>query len=291
MTKTLRNKELLKKIQFKRKKKSVKVIQEMQEQAKQVDIIEVDTIESDTEEEVQKKKHSLKLSNKLLNKLLPNKLLRRVSGIRIKLLIAFAIPILLMAIFGIVSYNKSSKAIISNYENIAGDTLNAVKEYIFMGVDAASTKSYEISDNNKIKDYYKNVNDMSAEESEASFNAVYDLVNTAKTSHSFIYAVHTIGELGNSISTVNELPEDIYTKFLASPEGQMISASTERYLWIGKHVFLDEQLQNKQTSYAVSIVRKMAENNGFIIIDVPTTQIEKAISHVNLGEGSMLGFD
>ncbi|MDF2941632.1 MAG: methyl-accepting chemotaxis sensory transducer [Herbinix sp.] len=271
MTKTFKIKELLQKIQFKRKKIGAQVIPDVQEVVDQID----------NKKEGLLKKHSIKL---------PNKFLSRVSGIRIKLLIAFAIPIFLMAIFGVVSYNKSSKAIISNYEKISGDTLNAVEEYIFMGVDAVSTKSYELADNNKVKSYYKKAKDMTTEESEDAFNVVNEIVNTAKTSHSFIYSIHTIGEMGNSISTVDKLPQDIYNQFLASPEGQMIASSTERYMWIGKHSFLDDQLQNKQTTYAISIVRKMAENNGFVIIDVPTTQIEKAISHVDFGEGSLIGF-
>jgi methyl-accepting chemotaxis protein len=221
---------------------------------------------------------------------LQNRLLQRMNGIRIKLLIAFAIPIFLMAVFGIVSYNKAANAVITNYEKISGDTLNAVKEYIFMGVDAVSAKSYELSDSNIVKKYYKNANELTVEEGETSFGQVHDIVNTAKSSHSFIYAIHFIGEEGKSTSTVGELPTDIYNTFLASPEGQLISTSTERYMWVGKHSKLDDALENKQTTYAVSIIRKMAENNGYIIMDVPTNQISKALSQVDFGEGSITGF-
>jgi methyl-accepting chemotaxis protein len=34
----------------------------------------------------------------------------------------------------------------------------------------------------------------------------------------------------------------------------------------------------------------MAENNGFIIIDIPKKEIEHAISNINLGDGSIVGF-
>jgi methyl-accepting chemotaxis protein len=159
-----------------------------------------------------------------------------------------------------------------------------------MGVDAVSTKSYEISDNNVVKKYFKNADELSAEEGAASFSQVNDIITTAKSSHTFIYAIHSIGEEGNSISTVGELPEDIYNTFLESPEGQLISTSTDRYMWVGKHSVLDDILENKQTTYAVSIIRKMAENNGFIIMDVPTNQITKALSQVDFGEDSVVGF-
>ena len=224
----------------------------------------------------------------LLN--IPDNVWRRLSGIRTQLVLAFAIPVFLMAVFGIVSYNQSANAIITNYENISADTLEAVKEYIFMGIDAVSSKSYEIADNKQVKNYYKNADEMSKDENTTAFDEVNNIIATAKSSHSFIYSIHIVGEQGSSISTVNQLPEDGYDTFLKTPEGQLISTSTQRYLWLGKHSVIDEQLKNKQTNYSVSIIRKMAENNGFIIIDVPTTQIEKAITQVDLGEGSIIGF-
>ena len=102
--------------------------------------------------------------------------------------------------------------------------------------------------------------------------------------------MHVIGQYGSSISSVSDLPEDVYSRFLESPEGQTISSSLDRYVWIGKHGYLDEQLNNKNINYSVSVIRKMAENNGFIIIDVPKKEIEHAISNMNLGEGSIVGF-
>jgi len=229
----------------------------------------------------QDKNNSLKVQNNIW---------RRLSGIRIKLLLAFAIPILLMIVYGVVSYNKSASAIITNYENIATDTLNATRDYILMGIDAVSAKSYEIVDNDKVKNYYNKADDMSAEENTASFSELKNEITTAKSSNPFIYAIHAIGKEGSSISTVDTLPGGIYESFLKSEEGQMVSTSTERYLWIAKHTFLDEQLKNKQISYAVSIIRKMSENNGFIIIDVPENQLTKSISQIDLGEGSIVGF-
>lgn len=214
----------------------------------------------------------------------------KLSSIRTKLFVAFAIPVLLMAVYGVVSYNKSANAIISNYENISTGTLNATRDYIFMGIDAVAAKSYELTNNTKVKNYYKSAQNVSLDEYTKNFNELKDEINTAKSSHSFIYAIHTIGKEGNAISTINTLPEDIYDSFIKSEEGQMISTSHDRFMWIGKHSFLDEQLNNKQTSYAFSIIRKMAENNGFIIVDVPTIQITKSLSQVDLGEGSIIGF-
>lgn len=217
-------------------------------------------------------------------------LIKKVSGIQSKLIISFAIPILLMAIFGVVSYNKSADSIISNYENIATDTLNATKDYILMGIDSTASRSYDLAGNDKFKFYYKNADDLNTEESKAALSEVKNEVSTAKSSHSFLYAVHAIGEEGSSISTVDTLPEDFHNSFEQSPEGQLITSATGRYIWVGNHSFLDDKLNNKQINYAISIIRKMSENNGYIIMDVATSEISKSITQVNLGEGSIVGF-
>jgi methyl-accepting chemotaxis protein len=216
--------------------------------------------------------------------------IRHFSGIRAKLLMGFALPVILIAFFGILSYNRTSQAIISNYETIATDAINAVKDYIFLGVDAVSKKSYELTDNKVIKNYYNNVNKMSTEESETALEKVKAELLNAKASHTFIYSMHIIGEQGVGVSSVDELPSDIYNSFLEAPEGQTITNALDRYVWVGNHSFLDEKLKNKQVNYAISIIRKMAENNGFIIIDVPKNEIDHAISNIKLGEGSIVGF-
>jgi methyl-accepting chemotaxis protein len=216
--------------------------------------------------------------------------LRRFSGIRTKLLMGFAIPVILMAIFGTISYNQTSRAIIQNYELIASDALNAVRDYIFLGVDAVSRKSYELTDNKVLKNYYNNADTMNETESSEAFDKVKNELMNAKASHSFIYSMHMIGEQGLGVSSVDDLSADIYSSFLESPEGKTISTALDRYVWVGNHSFLDEQLKNKQVNYSISIIRKMAENNGFIIIDIPKTEIDHAVSNIKLGEGSIVGF-
>lgn len=219
-----------------------------------------------------------------------NKFVRKLYGIRSQLIISFAIPIILMLIFGITSYQKSSSALINNYEKSSTDTINAIKEYILMGTYSVATKSYDMTDDDIIKEYYNHATDLSGEEQEILYNSISNRVEADKASNSFVYAAHIIGEEGKSLSTGGELPAGIYQDFVASIEGQLISGSTSRYLWVGKHSFLDEQLENKQTNYAASIIRSMAENNGYIIIDIPKSEISKAITQVDFGQGSIVGF-
>jgi methyl-accepting chemotaxis protein len=134
-----------------------------------------------------------------------NRVWNKISGIRAKLLIAILIPTLFMALFGIVSYKKSSGAIISNYVNLTSDTVNAVKEYIIMGIDEVEKKSYELTDNDSVKDYYNNFSNMNEQDAETALNSLKSQISSVKSAHSFIYAVHTIGKDGNSVASSDTL--------------------------------------------------------------------------------------
>lgn len=231
-----------------------------------------------------------KHQNRTFSFLLNNSLLRKASGIRTKLILGFTVPVILIAVFGIISYNKAANAITQNYEGIAEDALSAVKDNIFMGLYAVTSKSYDLTNNDNIKNYYNNIDEMSEEEAEAAFKLVKSELSNAKSAHTFIYAVHILGEQGNSISSVDELPADIFTNFEASEEGSSITSYTGRFIWVGAHSFLDEQLGNTQVNYIISVIRKMAENNGYVIMDVPKLEIVHSLSSINLGKGSIVGF-
>lgn len=214
----------------------------------------------------------------------------RSLKIRTKILLGFAIPIILMALFGIVSYKKSSNAFIENYEKSSTDTLNAIRDYLALGMTSVSEKSAELINSSSVSDYYNSRSDLSLSEKNKRYNAVREDMLLARSASTYISAVHVFGENGNGYSTVTNPPQDIYKTFINNDEGEEISKSTARYQWVGKHMVLDEELQNKHTPYAISIIRKMAGNDGYIILDISADFISRSLESIDLGSGSIVGF-
>ncbi len=212
------------------------------------------------------------------------------SGIRTRLYAALAIPLLFMAVFGLAAYRWTSDAIITNYEISTTETLSATRDYISMGIEAVSQDAYEIINSDVVKQYYNKADQLGPEESSALFLEIADQLTTVKAASDYIYNIHIFGSKGSGISTAGELPENFYESFLATEEGRKISGSPERFLWTGRHDFLDETLGNGRTAYSLSIIRKLSENNGFIVIDIPEGIITKSISKLQLGEAYITGF-
>ncbi|MGB4660329.1 MAG: hypothetical protein WBI07_14215, partial [Mobilitalea sp.] len=82
------------------------------------------------------------------------KLNNKLRGIRITVLLGFAVPIILLAVFGVVSYRKSSAAIVTTYEKSTTDTLNAVRDYLDLSIDSVTSTATEIVNSTDISDYY-----------------------------------------------------------------------------------------------------------------------------------------
>lgn len=214
----------------------------------------------------------------------------KFKGIGFKILGSFFIPIILMAIFGVVSYMKSSEAIVTSYVKSTTDTLNAVSDYLSLGLYSVEQKSVEFSFSENLTGYY----DRSYAEDSIDDIIVYRALEkeaiVAAGTNSFISGIYTFGNVGSSTSTSGSLPKDMYTKYLETEDGKRISEDSKKAFWIGNHSVLDEASGITNEEYAISIIRKMTYKNGFIVMDISKAQVMKALTEIDCGKGSVLGF-
>ena len=75
-------------------------------------------------------------------------------SIRLKLFIGLLIPIVLLALYGTISYSKSEKAIITNYENSSAATIKAVGDFLDFGFKAIEERSSEMLLDDDIGTYF-----------------------------------------------------------------------------------------------------------------------------------------
>jgi methyl-accepting chemotaxis protein len=211
------------------------------------------------------------------------------KGIRMRLLLSFFVPVLLMAVLGIVTYQKSSNNIIANYEKSTTDTINAVRDYLDLGLNSVSNKSVELLSSNNLTSYYDRYNNIESFDNAASYRALSDEVSVAKKMNPFISNIHIFGSVEKGLSSAGKIPEGTYNKYLESEEGKVFQDKISEK-WVGKHDFLDKLLKSGSDSYALSLIRRMPKNNGFIFMDVSAEQISKTLSKTNYGKGSIIGF-
>ncbi|MDF2905162.1 MAG: methyl-accepting chemotaxis sensory transducer [Herbinix sp.] len=221
-------------------------------------------------------------------------LLNRLQSIKVQLAIGLLIPIVLLAVYGVVSYKKSEGAIIDNYENSAMDTIDAISTYMNLGFSMVEKSSLEITLDTNFKKYFE-LKLEEALDSKKTYDDIQDRISLNANSNSFISEIHLIGKNGLGMSTLGDINRDLYKVITGSDIGKTLKEKKAPFIWFGDHTVLDQALLDSanpynSSIYSTSIIRKMSDSRGFIIVDVATQHILDMFAEYDMGEGSILGF-
>jgi methyl-accepting chemotaxis protein len=216
-------------------------------------------------------------------------------SIRIKIFIGLLIPIILLALYGTISYRKSEEAIITNYENSSMDTINAVSDYLNFGLTVIQEKSGELLLDSDIGEYYNRPEGAAETDYLNARHSVESAVQLVKKTNSFIAGVHMIGKEAKTVSSEAATQDSIYETFSKSSIVKSFEDKKVKYVWVGEHKDLDglvsgEKVSYSSSNYACSLIRSMNARNGYVIIDVSKQKLLDMFTEYDLGEGSIIGF-
>ena len=229
----------------------------------------------------------LKSKNEKESEPITNDKVNFLSSIKVKLFVAFLVPIILFVITGILIYTKCSNTLISNSETSTYTTLSTLNEYFESGFDAASLIATRLSVNETVMNAY-------------SLGATTTMVNDAKvavateaTADYLVAYITIIGDGYDTASSKGVLTGEAYKAFFDSPSGQIVAASDARITWIGSHPEMDEVLGYETDAYALSGVmpftNRFNKPAGYIIVDIKTEYVADILANAHFGEGSIVG--
>ena len=218
-----------------------------------------------------------------------------IRSLRLKIFIGLLIPIILLAIYGSISYRKSEEAIITNYENSSLDTINAVSDYLNFGLNVIQEKSGELLLDSDIGEYYNRPEGaLETNYLNARFT-VESAVQLVKKTNSFIAGVHMVGKEAKTVSSEAATQDSIYESFIQLDPIKSFEDKKVKYIWLGEHQSLDKMVSGDKATYdtskyAYSLIRIMNARNGFVIIDISHQKLMDMFTEYNLGEGSIIAF-
>ncbi len=218
----------------------------------------------------------------------------KLHSIRIRLSIGLLVPIILLSVYGFVSYNISHDAIIHKYEKSSSDTVDAISKYMNLGLSMVEKSSSEIILDINFRKFFELSYEEAVNSKKSSLD-IQDRMFLNATTNKFISEIQLIGANGYDMSTNVDIKKDLYRPIMDSDIGKKFKEKKAQYLWLGEHAELDKIIPAssepyRTDSYAVSIIRKMSDSKGFIIIDVSTQQILDTFAEYDLGKGSIMGF-
>lgn len=221
-------------------------------------------------------------------------IMTRFQKIGLKLFIGLLVPVVLMAVYGFISNQKSEDAIIQNYEQSAVRTVSAISDFLNFGLNTVEQKGIELSLDPNLLKYMKVTSNTSVDSLKAA-KELKEKIIVAKSTNEFISAIHLFAANGNGISSVADFTQNMYNAYMMSQGAKKLEDKSISSLWNSTHPEVDEMLSNGATAYntdwyATSVVRKIGQDQGVLLIDISNEKIKEMFAEYDLGSGSILGF-
>ena len=216
-------------------------------------------------------------------------------GIKAKLIIGFAIPLLCTIMIGAAAYSLAASGMTYNYEESMSKAMSMAMEYLDFGFESAVSESEQLYYNTDLMRWATGAiyNDWTKKTIEEEVGM--DL-NVKRDGNHFVANMYIIPREGTPVvSTYDDIAEmqGFYDTLLESEEAACLQ--TLEGDWIGSHGKIDSIFSQvnegySTDSYACSYIRPLATKRACIVIDYDSNAIADILRDLDLGEESISAF-
>lgn len=210
------------------------------------------------------------------------------STLRFKLIASFFIPIAFIIILGIVSFNKASSGIQSNYEVATADSIKMASQFMRFGFQNVEATSIQFISDKGLQNYLRSNGD------------IMELSNTRRTFSSsmsakiitdeFIGNIYMISDSALPIATAQVvIKDDFYKTFTETELGTYLDQNRMKPIWDGQDEFLDEKLKTDPESYSIRLIRRFSGMNSLLIIDIKASAVDQILADLTIDKSGYLG--
>ncbi len=217
------------------------------------------------------------------------------GSIRGKLLIGFAIPILMIVVLGVVSVNMSSKAIMNQYRDSSSAMINSVGQYLELITGQTESMAMQYSTDSNVMTYFGNSR-LDVDSRQKLSEDLLVIIKSNCNASASINSITFIGKDDFPISTTQTTGQkklfttNAYNEFVASDLYEEYLASGQSMYWVGYNPYFDERVTDSKDKYILSLVRKLSGDKSVVVIDVNKSLITEALLSMNTEEGYISGF-
>lgn len=210
--------------------------------------------------------------------------------IRFKLIVSFLIPVIFIIILGVMSYQKASAQIISSYETSANQTMSMMNRYLTLSFDTVQSKYKKYLNESELQQFFMGLFDNeSIKKATLPGQYLTDLSHDVTTDE-LISDIYFLSDTQQSIATTQTRKEKLYTAYGETKQGQMVLEDQYRYFLFGNQCEIDDSLGTKQSKYGVRLARYFTNARAMMLVDISPKVIDSALSSLDAGEGSIVGF-
>ncbi len=218
-----------------------------------------------------------------------------IMGIKAKLTIGFALPLICTIVVGVVAYSLAASGMMANYEDSMSKAMITAMEYLDFGFASAVSESEQLYYDTDLVRWATGAiyDDWTRQEIAESVSV--DL-NVKQKGNSFLANMYIIpGEKLSVVSTYQS--EAVIPGFYHELEeaGEAVCLEALSGNWVGAHQYIDGILAQyypdySADSYACSYIRPMTTRRACIVVDYSSEAIAGVLQNLDLGEKGISAF-
>jgi len=223
--------------------------------------------------------------------------LRKYTKIRWKLMAAFVLPVILIVVVGLVSYNMASETVISKCNLSVSSTMSATDKYLKLMLSSVKNKAATLSTDADVTNYYYNLYDrnITDQATKKAYNGTYNSMGGYIKQTDYLEDYYILCNQGRPTFSYKKTEAQTRT---ATPEMFMPYWDTEEAkpfaegksaFWALSHPFIDETFWGDPDSYCMTFVRLMKNKDGVIAFDINKESMHSTLGGTSLGDGSITG--
>lgn len=218
----------------------------------------------------------------------------RIKGIRIKLILAYSLPILLFIISGIFSYKEASKIIIENYKQANINMIQKTGEFYEILFQTVDGKSQQFASDANVRNYYNGFYKNNPELEKQVFTQINGQAIVEDISDQNINVISILAPYGQLVTSSGQINREAYDEYIKTEEEKLVNKEKGKGIWRGNHYLLDKYLNIPKNQYGITISRQIINNQmnpiGILVMDIQRDSLIKPLKSVELPQGSKCAF-
>lgn len=216
-------------------------------------------------------------------------------GIKVKLIIGFAIPLVFTIVIGMVAYSLAASGMTKNYEDSMSKAMSMAVEYLDFGFESAVSESEQLYYDTDLMRWATGAIYNEWTKKEIAEDVSLDL-NVKKDGNGFVANMYIIP--GSSLQVISSNNDEtaipgFYEELADKDEAACLQ--TLKGSWVGTHSYIDQVLSQHDTGYsadryACAYIRPMTTKRACIVVDYSSDSIAAILKNLGLGERSIAAF-
>ena len=218
---------------------------------------------------------------------------RITRSIRAKLLVSFLVPVLLVMVLGISSYEKSKAALIDSFKNTAKSTIESTGNYFDLVTKIVESKAEQVLSVNSLNSYFGGGFETGSDDEKLAKSNIQGMLKQVAEADDMTLDVSILTYAVNKSMSSNGSYLILGTTgaegFDGASEGRIMKNLGTDTAWIGIHSYIDSfGMSNGDYSmvYVKSFHNSIGEKIGYSTADVNTEIVKNSLAQINLGETS-----